>query len=221
MSKGAIMEMQELLAKAIGGDVAQILASELKGDFTKLYRLKKEDLIKLDGVSKKNADKIKALIDFSKAMYDKQRKNESVEIHNEETMVEYVRSKEAYNKDNYFMVIMLDGGYHFMEEKIFPNDGTIDMICDPREIFKRAIKIGSENIIFVHNIPNKNPRPSKADILRTQRIAKAGMLLGVSITDHVIFGKGKYYSMTYKEHMHYKKVLAAGEDITFLDLDKK
>jgi DNA repair protein RadC len=48
---------------------------------------------------------------------------------------------------------------------------------------------------FVHNHPSGDPTPSKADIETTREVAKAAALLGISLHDHVIVGRGRHTSM--------------------------
>ena len=64
-----------------------------------------------------------------------------------------------------------------------------------REIFMRALLVGAAQIVLVHNHPSGNPEPSEQDIFVTRTAAKAGSLLGVMLTDHVIVGNGSYFSM--------------------------
>ena len=64
----------------------------------------------------------------------------------------------------------------------------------PREIFKVAILSNAVSIITVHNHPSGNPKPSRVDIVSTQKVKQAGDLLGIRLLDHVIIGDGAYYS---------------------------
>lgn len=65
--------------------------------------------------------------------------------------------------------------------------GIIDeTIMHPREIFRRAIVKGCSSIILGHNHPSGDVTPSDEDIIITNRIAKAGKLLGIALVDHVI-----------------------------------
>jgi DNA repair protein RadC len=70
--------------------------------------------------------------------------------------------------------------------------GTLDAILlSPREVYGAALRVlGTASIILVHNHPSGNPRPSRADIALTKRIAAAGRLLDVPVKDHVIVGNG-------------------------------
>jgi DNA repair protein RadC len=48
---------------------------------------------------------------------------------------------------------------------------------------------------MVHNHPSGDPTPSKADIEVTKEVAKAAALLGVTLHDHLIIGKGRHTSL--------------------------
>lgn len=78
-------------------------------------------------------------------------------------------------------------------------DGTIDEAAiHPREVIRRAFDVGATALILVHNHPSGDPEPSRADIQMTARIAEAGRLLGVTVHDHVIIGRGQHVSMKAK-----------------------
>lgn len=67
-------------------------------------------------------------------------------------------------------------------------------IVHPREVFTRAVIERSASIVLAHNHPSGNNEPSSADIDITDRINKAGNILGIKLQDHVICGKDTYYS---------------------------
>lgn len=74
--------------------------------------------------------------------------------------------------------------------------GTLDSApVHPREVYKAAILGSAASIIAVHNHPSGDPRPSREDRSITDRLARAGTLLGIPLLDHVIIGDGRYYSM--------------------------
>lgn len=81
----------------------------------------------------------------------------------------------------------------------FLSKGTASLsIVGPRETFLRALLIGATHIILFHNHPSSICVPSRDDITVTERIKNAGELIGIPLTDHIIVGKGDYYS--FREH---------------------
>jgi DNA repair protein RadC len=70
--------------------------------------------------------------------------------------------------------------------------GTVDHTpVYPREVVKRAIELGASALIMAHN----HPTPSKAEIETKREVAKAAALLGVTLHDHIIIGRGRHSSL--------------------------
>ena len=55
-----------------------------------------------------------------------------------------------------------------------------------------------DNFILLHNHPSGDPTPSQEDILLTQRVRKAGDLIGIELLDHIIIGDNRYISLREK-----------------------
>lgn len=73
--------------------------------------------------------------------------------------------------------------------------GTVDLCpVGPRETFLRALLIGAAHIILFHNHPSLICAPSKDDIMLTERIKKAGELIGIPLMDHIIIGGDTFFS---------------------------
>ncbi len=65
--------------------------------------------------------------------------------------------------------------------------GTLDAsLVHPREVFRAAIRDASSAILLVHNHPSGDPTPSREDRLVTDRLKRAGELIGIQVIDHVV-----------------------------------
>lgn len=72
--------------------------------------------------------------------------------------------------------------------------GIVDAtICNPREIFIKALLCGASGIVIVHNHPSGDTTPSKQDIESYNRLKEAGKLIGINALDSIIVGES-YYS---------------------------
>ena len=72
--------------------------------------------------------------------------------------------------------------------------GTINQsICNPREIFIKALLCGATGIILAHNHPSGDTTPSKDDLKTYQRVKEAGKIIGVELFDNLVIGNG-YFS---------------------------
>lgn len=67
--------------------------------------------------------------------------------------------------------------------------GTLNMsIVHPRDVFQRALLQNANSIILLHNHPSGDPAPSNEDINITNRLKKAGEIIGIEVLDHIIIG---------------------------------
>ena len=68
-------------------------------------------------------------------------------------------------------------------------------LLDVRGVFMRALQIGANNVILVHNHPSGNPTPSDADIKFTDKLYNACELFNIELVDHIDIGDNKYISL--------------------------
>ena len=79
--------------------------------------------------------------------------------------------------------------------------GTINQtIAEPKELFKASILSNAAGMIIVHNHPSGELKPSKEDIMVTDRMLKLTELMGIKLADHVIVGgdNSQYFSFREK-----------------------
>ena len=68
----------------------------------------------------------------------------------------------------------------------------------PREVYKAALLASAASVIFIHAHPSGDPEPSLADKELTRQLKQVGELMNVQVLDHVIIGRGKFYSFADK-----------------------
>ena len=74
-----------------------------------------------------------------------------------------------------------------------------------KEVFRNAILSNASGILLYHNHPSGSVRASKEDILITDKLIKAGELLGIPLIDHIIIGeRNRYYSFAEKRCINKK-----------------
>ena len=74
--------------------------------------------------------------------------------------------------------------------------GTVsETIVHPREIYRQALSRNAVSIVLVHNHPSQDIKPSTEDILVTEKVIKAGKLMGISLVDHVVVSDNDYCSL--------------------------
>jgi DNA repair protein RadC len=91
---------------------------------------------------------------------------------------------------------MLFNTKQMLLREICVSKGSVNAaVIGPREIFIEALRYQAVSVIMIHNHPSGDPEPSREDILLTQRVQEAGILVGVPLLDHIIIGDGRYISL--------------------------
>lgn len=73
--------------------------------------------------------------------------------------------------------------------------GTCDSApVHPREVFGPALQLACARLVLAHNHPSGDPMPSGDDRSVTDRMRRAGELLGIELLDHVVLGSERFYS---------------------------
>ena len=72
--------------------------------------------------------------------------------------------------------------------------GITGTVVDIRLILGIAVKCLACGIIIAHNHPSGNLKPSKSDILLTERLMISARLMEISLLDHLIISATGYYS---------------------------
>lgn len=94
-----------------------------------------------------------------------------------------------------FHVVLLDGKHRILRT-ILVSQGTLTSSpVHPRETFAHAVRESAAAVVLVHNHPSGDPAPSSDDLAITRRLTEAGLLLGITVLDHVVIGDGRYVSL--------------------------
>lgn len=94
-----------------------------------------------------------------------------------------------------FLVVLLDGRHRFLRE-VMVSQGTLTAsLVHPREVFRAALREAAAAVLLVHNHPSGDPSPSREDVEITERLVRAGRILGVDVLDHVIVAEQGYVSL--------------------------
>ncbi len=185
---------EELVAILIGSGIKGKSVLEISKTLTKILKEKRGDvklseLEKIEGIGRSKACQIIAAIELTKRLI-----SEEEEKINNAKDVEKIVSDLKDKKQEYFVILTLDGANNLIQKHtVFV--GTLNQsIVHPREIFANAVADRAASIIFVHNHPSGNLNPSDDDIKTTSRLVKAGNIMGIKVLDHIIISKKGYFS---------------------------
>lgn len=120
--------------------------------------------------------------------------------------------KYCYTPENFWReccwAVALDAGGSVIGYFLVSMGSVSQTVIDPLLVAKVAVDTCCRKVILSHNHPGGDPAPSEADIKQTSAAQKALQLFGVKLTDHVIVGEGRYYSME-EERLYVEKEVAA------------
>ncbi len=71
----------------------------------------------------------------------------------------------------------------------------------PREVVRAALNNHAAALIFAHNHPSGDPKPSKEDVSITRRLVFACRAMGILVHEHIIIGDNRYYSFADQGHI--------------------
>ena len=106
----------------------------------------------------------------------------------------YYRPRMKDLKKETFRCALLDTKNKIIREEIVSIGTLSTSIVHPRDSFKAAIRESAAAVIFIHNHPSGDIKPSQEDILLTKRLVQAGDVLGIQVLDHIIIGDGAHFS---------------------------
>ena len=91
-----------------------------------------------------------------------------------EEVMEYLKHNLRDKTREIFMVIYLNGRNQILQmEELFKGTLTTSAVS-PREVVKRALDHAAAALVFVHNHPSGNPKPSQDDITITKKLCSVG-----------------------------------------------
>ena len=93
-----------------------------------------------------------------------------------------------------FGIVMLDTKHRLIRVKVVAVGSLDAAIVYPREVFREATTASAAAIVLFHNHPSGDPTPSNDDLLLTQRMLRAGDIMGIDVIDHLILADQRYYS---------------------------
>lgn len=186
----------ELLMAIIGSGTAQADVTKIARDVRKLIaekgsQLSYEDLLSIKSLGPAKATQIMAGYELWRRQFEVP---DRPIIDSPEKAVEQL-SDIRDKKQEYFVCLTLDGANRLIAKRIITIGTLTASLVHPREVFADAITDRAASIIVAHNHPSGNLEPSEADRDVTERLQRAGELLGIELIDHVVIAGGDYKSI--------------------------
>ncbi len=164
------------------------------GSLSDVLDAPKEDLLKVEGIGPSSIVLLKLMRNIMRN-YSLEKIKQRKEISSPENLLDFCRASLQGRQDEAFEVIFLTVRNTVIAvERLC--QGTLDKaLISPRKILEKAFSYNAAGLIFIHNHPSGEPKPSEADILLTDTLSRLATPLGIMVLDHIIVGRGKFFSI--------------------------
>jgi DNA repair protein RadC len=188
--------LQLILGRGIAGESVAVTAQKLLTQFGSLQKLSEasiEELSSVRGIGLAKAAQIKAVFEIGRRASTQVPSYKSKELTNPEKVYKFMRGRiKNYKKEQLYVISLNTHSWTVNEVSV----GTLDSsLAHPREAFSEAIKSNASSVVFVHNHPSGDPKPSEDDLVITKKLIKAGEILGITVADHIIITRSNYFSL--------------------------
>lgn len=177
------------------GHSALDLSLELLAKFGSLAGIEQagiNEICEVPGIGRAKAAEIKAAIELGRRY---QKPNlAGASFCSSGDVVSYYQPRMKNVKKETFRCALLDTKNKIIRDEEVSTGSLTASLVHPRETFKAAIRESAAAVIFVHNHPSGDTKPSQEDILLTKRLVQAGEVLGIQVLDHIIIGDGEHFS---------------------------
>lgn len=150
-------------------------------------------LQRIKGIGEAKAIELLATIEIGKRIFNvKPKKLKKLSSANEI----YMTNKNLFFNKNqeHLYILYFNSNSELIETKLMFIGTINESVAHPREVFKEAYRLSATYIVCIHNHPSNNTTPSKADIAFTEALRQTGLIHGIKLVDHIIFGYDNFFS---------------------------
>lgn len=190
----AALTDEELVAAILGMGTAGIDVRTMSKQVAGLIRehhenLTLDQLTSVPGMGLAKAGQILSAFELARRHLLKQ----NVKIETAEDVVSLLADIVGKTQEH-FVCITLNGANELIEKRIV-TIGLLDKsLVHPRDVFADVITDRAAAVIFAHNHPSGDLKPSDHDVQTQRQLEEAAKIVGIRVLDHVIVSKKGYFS---------------------------
>lgn len=150
-------------------------------------------LCDIDGVGPVNSLGIKLI----KAVADRYLKTKLISkdvVSNPRDLIDYLNQAIGHRNKEVFAAIFLDAKNRVLTSKVLFEGTLTSSSVYPREVIVSALEHNAAAIIFAHNHPSGDVKPSSSDVRITRQLFFALKYVGIIVHEHMIISNEGHYS---------------------------
>ena len=192
-----------LLRSGIPGKTAVDVAKEVLAiagnKLTTLSRMDYNELSNIKGLGTAKTTTLLAALELGWRMQGEINNDKELILNNSTELFNYMSPLMVDLDHEEFWAVYLSVRNKVIARQRIAIGGQTETTVDPRIVFRKALECKAVNVALIHNHPSGGLHPSNADRELTQQLSKAGKLLQIKVTEHLIialnpFGQADYYS---------------------------
>ncbi len=191
-------ELLSLLLRtgAPGADVLSLAARLLAthGGLSGLARVRPRDLARSRGVGPAKGATLCAAVELGRRLAAR-RLDPGVALRTPADVFHHFHPRLRHATQERFFVVLLDARHRVIRHELVSQGTLTASLVHPREVFRPALQDAAAALVLVHNHPSGDPTPSREDREVTDRLFRAGEILGVPVLDHVVVAERGYTSL--------------------------
>jgi DNA repair protein RadC len=163
------------------------------GSYAGVLAATQEDLFAVEGIGIHAAAAVR-LVQASALRLSRAEIADLPVLNNWDRLMAYLTAAMARETIEQFRILFLDNRNRLIADEV-ASRGTVNHTqVYAREVLKRSLELHATALILVHNHPSGDPQPSKDDIVMTRELQDALQFMEIALHDHVIIGKGDWFS---------------------------
>ncbi len=152
------------------------------------------DLKKVKGLGPAKIAQLAAAVELSKRLLKEEIIGKTY-VESDKDIMDYLSLTMRDLKEEFFKVIYLNKANVILAVENIAR-GTVDQASVyPRDVLKRALELNASSVIFVHNHPSGDLRPSQLDLDITKTLVSACRTVGIEPLDHIIISNQGHFSL--------------------------
>jgi DNA repair protein RadC len=158
------------------------------------------ELCEIDGIGPKNSFGLKLIKAASDRYLEKKLINKNP-VNNSRELFDYLYHSIRDKTREYFKIIFLDSKNRIISTETHSKGTLTGSSVYPREVVYSALRHSAAALIFAHNHPSGDPKPSPEDVAITRQLVFAGKVMGIIVHEHIVIGDNRYYSFADQGHI--------------------
>jgi DNA repair protein RadC len=180
-------------------DAAKAVLARFK-DLQGALEASPRELREIDGIGPMNLLGLKLIKAVADRYLEKKLINKNP-INNSKELFDYLYHSIRDKRREYFKAVFLDSKNRVIATETLSEGTLTASSVYPREVILAALNHHAAALIFAHNHPSGDPKPSPEDISITRQLVFAGRLMGITVHEHIVIGDNRYFSFADQGHI--------------------